>query len=84
MLLRRHRMVFEINISTIKIFGGYSNDVEVQIAAMEYTELRILGVLSAGQNVGPESSMLKTRGTELQQAVTEIALDIAANLRHSA
>jgi len=43
---------------------------------MEYTELRILGALSAGQNVGPESSMLKTRGTELQQAVTELALEV--------
>ena len=46
---------------------------------MEYTELRILGALAAGQNVGPESSMLKTRGTELQQAVTELALDISGN-----
>ena len=47
--------------------------------SMEYTELRILGALAAGQNVGPESSMLKTRGTELQQAVTELALDISGN-----
>ena len=53
------------------------HDVEVQILAMEYTELRILGALAAGQNVGPESSMLKTRGTELQQAVTELALEIS-------
>ena len=52
-------------------------DVKVQILAMEYTELRILGALAAGQNVGPESSMLKTRGTELQQAVTELALEIS-------
>ena len=52
------------------------NDVEVQLLAMEYTELRILSQLAAGQNVGPESSMLKTRGTELQQAVAELALEI--------
>ena len=51
-------------------------DVMVQILAMEYTELRILGALAAGQNVGSDSSMLKTRGTELQQAVTELALEI--------
>ena len=44
MLLRRHRMAMEINISTIKIFAAF-NDVEVQIAAMEYTELRILGLV---------------------------------------
>ena len=53
------------------------NDLEIQICALEYTELRILGALSAGQNVGPESSMLKTRGTELQQAVTEVAIELA-------
>ena len=53
------------------------HDVEVQILAMEFTELRILGALAAGQNVGPESSMLKTRGTELQQAVTELALQVS-------
>ncbi len=53
------------------------NDVKVQLLAMEYTELRILGALAAGQNVGPESSMLKTRGTELQQAVTELAMEIS-------
>ncbi len=55
------------------------HDVQVQVLAMEYTELRILGALAAGQNVGPESSMLKTRGTELQQAVTELAMEISGN-----
>ena len=54
-------------------------DIQVQILAMEYTELRILGALAAGQNVGPESSMLKTRGTELQQDVTELAMQIAGH-----
>ena len=55
------------------------DDIEIQVLSMEYTELRILGALAAGQNVGPESSMLKTRGTELQQAVTELALDVSGN-----
>ena len=53
-----------------------ADDLEVQILAMEFTELRILGALAAGQNVGPESSILKTRGTELQQAVAALALDV--------
>jgi alkylation response protein AidB-like acyl-CoA dehydrogenase len=55
------------------------NDVEIQVLSMEYTELRILGALAAGENVGPESSMLKTRGTELQQAVAELALEVSGN-----
>ena len=50
------------------------SDIEVQISAMEATELRILGSLSAGQNVGPESSLLKTRGTEIGQEITELAV----------
>ena len=53
--------------------------IEVQVLAMEFTELRILGSLAAGQNVGPESSMLKTRGTELQQAVTELATAVCGH-----
>jgi alkylation response protein AidB-like acyl-CoA dehydrogenase len=52
-------------------------DLERQVLAMEYTELRIFSDISAGQNLGPESSsLLKTRGTELQQAVTELASEV--------
>ncbi len=56
-------------------FKSRIDEVEVQILALEFTELRILGALAAGQNVGPESSLLKTRGTELQQALTELAVE---------
>ena len=56
-------------------FQAKINDVETQVRAMEYTELRIFSALSNGQNVGPESSMLKCRGTELQQAISELALE---------
>ncbi|MEM7217597.1 MAG: acyl-CoA dehydrogenase family protein [Pseudomonadota bacterium] len=59
-------------------FARRFHDLQVQILAMEFTELRILGSFAAGQNVGPESSMLKTRGTELQQAVTTLALEAVA------
>ena len=51
------------------------SETEIAISAMEFTELRILSSLSAGKNVGPESSLLKCRGTELQQALTELALE---------
>ena len=33
-------------------------------------------LLTAGQNVGPESSLLKTRGTEIGQAITELAVEL--------
>ena len=54
-------------------------ETEIAISAMEFTELRILSQLSAGKNVGPESSLLKCRGTELQQQLTELVLEAAGN-----
>ncbi len=60
-------------------FRSRIDAIEVEILAMEFTELRILGALAAGQNVGPESSLLKTRGTELQQAITELAVEVAGH-----
>ncbi len=51
-------------------------DLESQILAMEFTELRIFSALSTGGNVGPESSLLKCRGTEIQQAVSQLAVEV--------
>jgi alkylation response protein AidB-like acyl-CoA dehydrogenase len=56
-------------------FAAKLAQTEIEIMALEMTELRILGRLSGGQNVGAASSILKTRGTELQQAVTELAAE---------
>jgi alkylation response protein AidB-like acyl-CoA dehydrogenase len=56
-------------------FRAKLNDIEIQVTALEYTELRILSNLSSGQNMGPESSLLKTRGTELQQAIQELTVE---------
>jgi alkylation response protein AidB-like acyl-CoA dehydrogenase len=65
------------NLLDDTVFRARFDEIEMAILALEFTELRILGALAAGQNVGPESSLLKTRGTELQQAVTELALAVA-------
>lgn len=53
-------------------------DIDIQLSAMEFTELRIFSGLAAGQRPGAESSMLKCRGTELQMAVTELVLEACA------
>ncbi len=50
---------------------------EIRVAALDATEQRVLSALSAGQNVGPESSMLKYQGSEVQQEITELALEAA-------
>ena len=49
-------------------------DLYSQVTAMEFTELRIFSALSTGGNVGPESSLLKCRGTEIQQAISELTM----------
>ncbi len=55
------------------------SSIEIAISAMEFTELRILSSISTGKNVGPESSLLKCRGTELQQELTELGMEAVGN-----
>ena len=50
-------------------------DLEIDLAALEFTELRTLAAESKGQMAGPESSILKIRGTEIQQRITELTLE---------
>ncbi len=54
-------------------------EVEVDLAALEFTELRTLAGESAGKGPGPESSLLKIKGTEIQQRLTELALEAAGH-----
>jgi alkylation response protein AidB-like acyl-CoA dehydrogenase len=49
----------------------------IQVDALEAVELRVMSALSVGAAPGPESSMMKTVGTELSQRITEIALAAA-------
>ena len=53
-------------------------DIEVELMALEFTELRTLATQAAGGFPGPESSLLKIKGTELQQATQELLMEIAA------
>ena len=53
-------------------------DIEVELMALEFTELRTLAAQAAGGFPGPESSLLKIKGTELQQATQELLMEIAA------
>jgi len=53
------------------------NALAIQIEALEAAELQILASLSAGEAPGARSSMMKTVGTELSQALTELALEAA-------
>jgi alkylation response protein AidB-like acyl-CoA dehydrogenase len=49
-------------------------EVEIDLLALEYTVLRVLSVESAGRDPGPVSSVLKIRGAEIQQRLSELKM----------
>lgn len=52
-------------------------EIEIELQALEYAELRTLAALSVGKAPGPESSILKVVGTELAQEMDEMFVDLA-------
>jgi len=48
---------------------------EVELKALEYTELRTLASVASGKAPGPESSILKIAGTELRQTIDSLNLE---------
>jgi hypothetical protein len=50
-------------------------EVEIDLTALEFTELRTLAAEARGGHAGPESSILKIKGTEIQQRITELTLE---------
>ena len=60
------------------LFQKRLSDIEIDLMALEFTELRVLASVSSGGAPGAESSLLKIKGTELQQAVQELLMDLAA------
>ena len=51
-------------------------ELEVQIKALEILELRLVSALSMGQPPGTASSMVKLRGSEIIQKLTELAVEV--------
>jgi acyl-CoA dehydrogenase len=51
------------------------DDCEIDIETHEMTELRVLSSLKSGQNPGHVSSLLKLRASELNQAITVLAVE---------
>ncbi len=50
---------------------------EIGLKALEYTELRTLAAIQVGKAPGPESSILKIRGSEVQQEIDALYLEAA-------
>lgn len=50
--------------------------LEVDLMALEYTNLRTLDRAAKGKEPGPESSGLKVKGAEMQQAISEAQVEL--------
>jgi alkylation response protein AidB-like acyl-CoA dehydrogenase len=61
------------------VFSHRLAEVAVRADVLEVLEYQILAAVNAGHNPGAAASMLKIIGTELSQAVTELALDAAGH-----
>jgi alkylation response protein AidB-like acyl-CoA dehydrogenase len=57
------------------LFSAKVATLEIEIMALEVTVLRVLSQESSKRGPGPEASMLKIKGTEMQQVLTELMVE---------
>jgi alkylation response protein AidB-like acyl-CoA dehydrogenase len=50
-------------------------DIDLQVQALEMSELRVLSAMAMGGAPGPEVSTLKIRGSEIQQRIAELTME---------
>ena len=65
------------NLLNDPVFSRKLAEVEIQVLALEYAELRTLAAVSVGKAPGPESSILKIVGTEATQFIDELYMEVA-------
>lgn len=53
--------------------------LKAQVTAIEAVELGVMAAMAAGRNPGPASSALKIQGTEAQQRIQELAVEVAGD-----
>jgi alkylation response protein AidB-like acyl-CoA dehydrogenase len=59
------------------LFQARLADIEIDLMALETMELRALFEASKGRGPGAESSLLKIKGSEVQQAIQQLMMDLA-------
>lgn len=59
-------------LSQDPLFGARLAQVEIDLMALEITNLRVLSAEAEQRAPGPEASILKIKGTEIQQSITEL------------
>ena len=56
------------------LFAARLAEIEIDLMALEITNLRVLSAEAENKAPGPEASILKIKGTEIQQAISELIL----------
>jgi alkylation response protein AidB-like acyl-CoA dehydrogenase len=56
------------------VFAGRIARVEIELMALEITNLRVLWAERTRRTPGPEASLLKIKGAEIQQAISELLM----------
>jgi alkylation response protein AidB-like acyl-CoA dehydrogenase len=59
------------------LFSARVAQVEIDLMALEVTNLRVLSAESERRAPGPEASILKVKGTEIQQQISELLVQAA-------
>lgn len=57
------------------VFGAKVAALEIELLALEITVLRVVSSENAGKGPGPEASLLKIKGTQIQQMLTELMVE---------
>ncbi len=57
------------------VFAAKVANLEIELMALEVTVLRVVSQEGSKRGPGPEASMLKIKGTEIQQMLTELMME---------
>ena len=57
------------------VYASKVASLEIELMALEVTVMRVVSSESAKRGPGPEASLLKVKGTEIQQRLTELMLE---------
>ncbi|QIL80006.1 pimeloyl-CoA dehydrogenase large subunit [Diaphorobacter sp. HDW4A] len=59
------------------LFAEKMARVEIELMALEFTNLRLISAAQSGQKMGAEPSILKIKGCEVVQSITELMVEVA-------
>ncbi|MEM6847715.1 MAG: acyl-CoA dehydrogenase family protein [Pseudomonadota bacterium] len=76
-LLLLKRLALARGLLDDPVFAAKLADLEADFMAQEVTNLRMLSAMAPGGDVGPLASLLKLRGSEIQQRIQELAMEAA-------